>query len=172
MNRPQMTLMAAGAVLFLAGGVVHAQSGKPQPTTGNSAVDQLLPPVGKPNPGNPPAAAAVNDGEAYHRAPDSAQTPEELAATQRLNAQIAARNQQAEDTERAQAEAYAASRAQYEQSVNDATQAQLAYEESVRQADAARRAWEAERDRADQARADWLANTRPCAAGRCVIPRS
>ena len=171
MNRPQMTFLAAGAALILASGGALAQSGKPQPAPRQSdSVDQLLPPAGKPAP--TPTTPPVNDGEAYHRAPDEAQTPEELAATQRLNAEIANRNQSLDAAERADAEAYAASRAQYEQTVNEATQAQLAYEESVRQADAAQRAWQEERDRADRAHADWLATTRPCAAGRCVIPRT
>lgn len=89
-------------------------------------------------------------GEAYHRAPDSQQTPEELARTAALNAEIAARNDQAEAREQADIAAYEASKAEYE---------------------AAARAYEAEASAAATARANYEADLRAAEAARAQYER-
>lgn len=126
--------------------------------------DQLLnvAPAEKPAPPKP----VVNDGEAYHRADDSQQDPEELRFTRALNDEIASRNQLAENQERADQAAFEAERARYEEEVAKATAAQLAYEEDLRRAEAERRRWDADRAR-------WEADVRACTAGdrsRCGAP--
>jgi hypothetical protein len=106
----------------------------------------------------------INDGEAYHRADDARQDPEELRTTQALNAEIASRNDLAENQERADQAAFEAERARYEEAVTKAAAAQLAYEEDLRRTEAARRQWEA-----DHAR--WQADVRACETGdrtRCA----
>ncbi|MBU1345704.1 MAG: cell wall hydrolase [Alphaproteobacteria bacterium] len=130
------------------------------PALAQDQVDQLLKPT-------PAAPAAVNDGEAYHRADDSEQDPVEVRTTQALNDEIASRNTLAENQERADQVAFEAERARHEQLVAQSLQARLDYEEALRQADDARRRWEA-----DQAR--WEADVRACQAGdrlRCGPPR-
>lgn len=80
-------------------------------------------------------------GEQYHRAPDSKQNPAEVAATVRLNAEIAARNAAAE-----QAEAQA--RAAYEQ-------ANARWREETARAEAERAQWQASTSVAMSAQAQW-----------------
>ncbi len=131
--------------------------------------DQLLNAEPKPASATPPAPAApvVNDGEAYHRADDSRQDPEELRTTQALNDEIASRNQLAENQERADQAAFEAERGRYEQIVVETTAARLAYEDALRQTQAAQVRYEAERAR-------WEADVRACQAGdrmRCAPTR-
>jgi len=149
----------ASATLFLSTGIGLAQtaaSGPSQP----DPVDQLL----RPDPADRPAPI-VNDSEAYHRADDADQDPAEVRTTQALNAEIASRNQLAENQKRADQEAYELERARHQAAVDQATRERLAYEEDVRQADAARRQWEIDRD---QHAADVLA----CRSGdRSRCPR-
>ncbi len=89
-------------------------------------------------------------GESYHRAPDAEQNPAEVAATVQLNAEVAARNAAAAQTEaeaqaawesedakwRAEAAAAETARAQWEADVAAAEAAQAQYERE-------RAAWEA-----------------------------
>ena len=105
-----------------------------------------------------PQSAPVTDGEAYRRADDAQQDPEELRVTQALNAEIASRNTLAENQERAD-------RARYEETVTASTQAQLAYEEEVRRSRAAQGEWEAEQARWQAEHARWEADVRACEAG-------
>lgn len=131
--------------------------------------DQLLNAEPGPTSGATPAPAApvVNDGEAYHRADDSRQDPEELRTTQALNDEIASRNQLAENQERADQAAFEAERARHEEAVAAATAAQLAYEGALRQAEAEQRRYEADRAR-------WEGDVRACNAGdrtRCAPAR-
>lgn len=155
-----LTACAAAFAFALAAGGAGAQEPAAQTRPADQA-DQLLTravPTG--------TAASVNDGEAYHRADDSEQTPEELRMTRALNDEIASRNQLAENQERADREAFEAERARYEETVTAATRARLAYEEDVRRAEAAQRQWEADRAR-------WEADVRACQAGdrsRCAPP--
>lgn len=123
-------------------------------------------------PTTPPPPSAEEEarlralGEAYHRAPDEAQTPEELAATTRLNAEIAARNDAASKQESADQAAYAQARADYEASVERGRAERLNYEEGVRTSEAAQRQYEADRAR-------WEQRVRDCNAGvrtACLQP--
>ena len=159
------TLATGLAALTLAAGAAGAQT----PTAGTrqaDRADQLLSAVQAPAAAPAPAPAPLNDGEAYHRADDSEQTPEELRTTRALNDEIASRNQLAENQEQAD-------RAKHEAAVTAATQAQLAYEEDLRRAAAAQTAWEAEQARWQAERARWEADVRACNAGdrtRCSTP--
>jgi parvulin-like peptidyl-prolyl isomerase len=105
-------------------------------------------------------------GEAYHRAPDEAQTPEELQRTMQLNADIAARNDAAAKQESVDQAAYAQARADYEASIERGRAERLNYEESLRASEAAQRQYQADRAR-------WEQRTRDCAAGvraACLQP--
>lgn len=148
------TLAACTAVLTfaLAAGSVEAQTPAVQAGSTDQA-DQLL---GQARITATPAP--VNDGEAYRRADDSEQSPEELRITRALNDEIASRNQLAENQERADRE-------KHEASVAAATQAQLAYEEDVRRSQAAQGEWEAQQARWQAERARWEADVRACEAG-------
>jgi hypothetical protein len=158
------TPSACAALLVLAlgagAGAAGAQTATGQARPADQA-DQLLSQAR-----TAPAPPPVNDGEAYHRAEDSEQTPEELRTTRALNDEIASRNQLAENQEQAD-------RAKHEAAVTAATQAQLAYEEDLRRAAAAQTAWEAEQARWQAERARWEADVRACNAGdrtRCSTP--
>lgn len=151
----------AAFAFALAAGAAQAQK-PPAQTRPADQADRLLTQA-VPTQAPPP----VNDGEAYHRADDAEQTPEELRMTRALNDEIASRNQLAENQERADREAFEAERARYEETVTAATRARLAYEEDVRRSEAAQRQWEADRAR-------WEADVRACQAGdrsRCAPPR-
>ena len=74
-------------------------------------------------------------GETYHRAPDTAQDPDELAATAKLNAMTAA-HAEAEARYRAEAAAAATLQANYEADQRTAAAARAEYER-------ARATWEA-----------------------------
>ena len=168
MIRTRTLAACAVALTFaLAAGVVEAQK-PPAQTQPADRADQLL---GQAEPASPPP---VNDGEAYRRADDSEQTPEELRITQALNDEIASRNRLAENQERADQAAFEAERAKYEATVTASTQAQLAYEEDVRRSEAAQRAYLEEQTRWQADRARWEADVRACQAGdrsRCAPPR-
>lgn len=162
MIRTRTLAACAAALTFaLAAGAAQAQKAPAQTRPADRA-DQLLPQAQTTATPTP-----VNDGEAYHRADDAEQTPEELRMTRALNDEIASRNALAENQERADQATFEAERAKYEQTVTAATQAQLAYEEDVRRSEAAQRQWEADRAR-------WEADVRACQAGdrmRCAPPR-
>ncbi len=147
-----LTAGAAFLALLLTAGAASARSGQVQSGQAPSGdrADALLTPA--------PAPAPLNDGEAYHRADDAQQDPEELRITRALNDEIASRNQLAENQERAD-------RAGYEETVAAATQAQLAYEEEARRSQAAQSDWEAEQARWQAERARWEADVRACSAG-------
>jgi len=122
------------------------------------------------------APAAVSDpvadllrsqGERYHRAPDSAQDPDELRRTQALNAEITAQNDLAENEDRANAAAQ--------------TEAQRRYQSALEAADADRQRYEADLRTAAEAKAvhdrqmaDWQATVAACERGdraRCKAGR-
>lgn len=155
----KMTTLAIAAALGLAltGEAALAQTDKPMAPPSSDSADRLP---------HAPATPAVNDGEAYHRAPDSAQDPAEVRTTQALNDEIASRNQLIDSQEQAD-------RAKYEETVTASTQARLAYEEDVRRAQAAQSDWEAEQARWQAERDRWEADVRACEAGdrsRCAPP--
>lgn len=104
-------------------------------------------------------------GEAYHRAPDAQQDPAELAATASLNAEIAARNDQAEAREQAEIAKYEAAKAEfaaatsaYEAAASEAATAQANYEADLRAAQAAQAQYE--RDQAE-----WRRRVAACERG-------
>ena len=104
-------------------------------------------------------------GEAYHRAPDAQQNPAELAATASLNAEIAARNDQAEAREQADIAKYEAAKAEYaaatsayEIAASAAATAQANYEADLRASQAAQAQYE--RDQAE-----WRRRVAACEAG-------
>jgi len=106
------------------------------------------------------AARLLALGETYHRAPDTAQDPEELAATAKLNAMIAAHNEAAERQEANDTAAYAEAEARYRAEAAAAATLQANYEADQRTAAAARAEY-------DRARATWEAMIRACeASGR------
>tara|TARA_R110002167_G_scaffold37267_10_gene116871 strand:- start:1390 stop:1848 length:459 start_codon:yes stop_codon:yes gene_type:complete len=113
----------------------------------------------------PPESAAEEAllkarGETYHRAPDTAQDPAELAATARLNATIVAHNDEAARQEAANRAAYAEAEARYRVEAAAAATMQANYEADQRAAIAARAEY-------DRARAVWEAMIRSCeASGR------
>ncbi|WP_428151492.1 cell wall hydrolase [Brevundimonas sp.] len=159
--------LAAALAFALAAGAAHAQK-PPVQTRPADQADQLL------NQAPPANPAPVNDGEAYHRADDSEQTPEELRTTRALNDEIASRNQLAENQERSDQARFEAERAKHEEVVAASTQAQLAYEEDVRRSAAAQSQWQADQARWQAERARWEADVRACQAGdrsRCAPPR-
>lgn len=128
--------------------------------TAQDRVDQLLPPATA-----KPVAAGVPDvDDAEMQVPVTAQDPEERRLTQALNAEITARNERAENQERAERAAFEAERARHETQAAEALSRRLAWEESARAADEAQRRWEADRAR-------WEADVQACAAGdrtRCA----
>lgn len=146
MRRYGMRLTAAVMGMTLAVGTgAHTQD----------RVDQLFP-TAKPAP-----------GEADRQASDAEQDPAEVRTTQALNAEITARNDLAENQERADQAVFEAERARWEQQQALNNQARLDWEASVRASDEARRRWEADRAR-------WEADVRACEAGdssRCATPK-
>lgn len=94
-------------------------------------------------------------GEAYHRAPDSAQTEAELAATRALNAEIVAQNDLAAKQEEADRLAYDTALARHQVEVEQT-------EARARSAAEAARAAQAQYDRDYAA---WEARVRACQAG-------
>ncbi|MFZ4166411.1 cell wall hydrolase [Brevundimonas sp. NPDC058933] len=108
-----------------------------------------------------------SQGERYHRAPDSAQDPDELRRTQALNAEITAQNDLAENEDRANAAAQ--------------TEAQRRYQSALEAADADRQRYEADLRTAAEAKAvhdrqmaDWQATVAACERGdraRCKAGR-
>lgn len=103
-------------------------------------------------------------GESYSAAPDAEQDPAEVAATIRLNAEIAARNDAAE---RRELEAAAAWRAEDERW--RAETARLETERAQWEADNA--AAEAARLRFEREYATWQAEVAACqSTGRCLAP--
>jgi hypothetical protein len=87
------------------------------------------PPLGY-NPNDPASVEAYlrARGEAYHRAPDIEQNPEEVRRTQALNAEIAAQNELAASEEAANQAAYEAEQARYADSMAAAEAERLNYE--------------------------------------------
>jgi phage-related minor tail protein len=99
-----------------------------------------------PQTANPPAGSEEwlrLRGEMYHRAPDSEQNPAEVAATVRLNAEIAARNAAAAEAE---------------------VQAQTEFDQR-------NASWRAETARLETERAQWEANNSVAAAARAQWER-
>lgn len=120
---------------------------------------------------DPVADLLRSQGERYHRAPDSAQDPDELRQTQALNDEIVAQNDLAENEDRANAAAHAKAQAQYqaelEASAIQARAARERHESDLRTAAEAQAAYERQM-------ADWRATVAACERGdraRCNAGR-
>ena len=127
-----------------------------------------------------PAPAASSDpvgdlmrrqGERYHRAPDSAQNPDELRRTQALNDEIVAQNDLAENEDRTNQAAYAEAQRRYQAEVAQSdAQARAAREQHEADLRAAAEA----QARYDGEMADWRATVAACERGdraRCNAGR-
>lgn len=110
-----------------------------------------------PDPTDPASRDAVlrARGEAYHRASDSEQTPEELAETRRLNDQIVAANDAAGKAEAAAQLEYDAALARYQTEVR----------RNAEQAEAATQAARAAQEQYDRDYAAWREQVRLCESG-------
>ena len=118
-------------------------------------------------PSDPVADLLRSQGERYHRAPDSAQDPDELRRTQALNAEITAQNDLAENEDRANAAAHAQAQARYQSELETAEAERLRYESDLRTAAEAKALYENQM-------ADWQATVAACERGdraRCNAGR-
>jgi len=168
----------AAAVLALLSGPVLAQSTQPADN-----VDALLgSPARTPAPAPTPAAqtrtpastaAALElKGETNGPAPDSEQNPVEVSITQRLNAQVAERNELADQTDQANAAAHAEAVHDYREEKAD-VQAETERLRIDAQINAQSRAeYDADQEaRYQKAMADWRATVAACERGntaRCT----
>jgi hypothetical protein len=168
--RPYFVIALAAVALATQGQAqvqaqVQAQTSDPAPYApqGDYRDQRQLPP--RPSPDDPAARAAWERarGEAYRRAPDSAQTEAELAATRALNAEITAQNELAAKQEAADRLAHAAALARY----------QIAVQQTEARARAAAEATRAAQDQYDRDYAAWEERVRACEAGvrvACAAP--
>lgn len=148
--------LAAVAALLLAAAPVVAQTKPPQPSDKTAAA------TSDPTPGSEEWLRLR--GESYSAASDAEQDPAEVAATIRLNAEIAARNDAAERSEIEGTAAWQAEDARWR-----AETARLETQRAQWEADAA--AAEAARLRYERERAAWEAEVAACErTGRCLAP--
>lgn len=144
----RQTLIAAAA-LMLAAAPVFAQTAPtpPNPEPGSEAWLRMR-------------------GEMYSRAPDSEQNPAEVAATARLNAEIAARNAAAAEAEAGAAASFEERNAAWRAETSRLETERAQWEANAAAARAAQAQWE--RDRAA-----WEAEVEACRrSGRvCVTPQ-
>ena len=105
-------------------------------------------------------------GETYSRAPDSEQNPAEVAATARLNAEIAARNSAADQAEAEASGSFEQRNAQWREETARLETERAQWEANAAAAKAAQAQWE--RDRAA-----WEAEVEACRrSGRvCITPQ-
>lgn len=149
----RFALAAATAVLLAAAPAV-AQTTPPQ-----APVQQTTAPVASPTPGSQEWLRLR--GESYRAAPDAEQDPAEVVATVRLNAEIAARNAAADQSEAQAISAFEAENARWR-----AETARLETQRAQWEADAA--AAEAARMRYARERAAWEAELAACERARRV----
>lgn len=118
-------------------------------------------------PSDPIGDLLRSKGERYHRAPDSAQDPDELRQTQALNAEIVAQNDLAENEDRANAAAYSEAQARYQAEMEAAEADRQRYETEAGAIGEAQARYE-------RAMADWRATVAACERGdraRCEAGR-
>jgi hypothetical protein len=125
MKRMRLIGATALAAFLLAAGGAQAWITDPNIQSGGQTGDNADPLLIRPDQTRP-KPPVVNDGEAYHRADDSEQDPDELRTTRALNDEVAARNQLAENQDRADQEAFELERARYQAFANDALRERLA----------------------------------------------
>ncbi len=141
------------------------------PATAQTPARAQTPPKPAQSASSDPVGDLLRKGEAYHRAPDSAQDPDELRRTQALNEEIVAQNDLAENEDHANAAAHARAQAQYqaelEASAIAARAAHERHESDLRTAAEAQAAY-------DRQMADWRATVTACERGdraRCNAGR-
>lgn len=161
----KIPLLSAAAVLsMLAAGAAAAQTPQPAPYAASDGYrDQRALPTLDPNDPKSRDAWLQARGEAYHRAPDSAQTEEELRATRILNDEITARNDLADRADEASRLEYDAAFARY--------QVELRRTQERARADA--EATRAAQDQYDRDYAAWRDLVMRCQAGQraaCATP--
>ncbi|MNQ50593.1 hypothetical protein D3C85_645460 [compost metagenome] len=118
-------------------------------------------------PHDPVADLLRSQGERYHRAPDSAQDPDELRRTQALNDEIVAQNDLAENEDRANAAAHAKAQAQYQAELEAGEIERQRHEADLRTAAQAQADYE-------RRMADWRDTVAACGRGdrtRCEAGR-
>jgi hypothetical protein len=157
--RPTLALSLAALALMAAPAMALSQAAPAAPSTPADPVEALL----------------RQKGEQYHRAPDAAQNPAEVSATQRLNTEVSIRNEMAEQADRLNAAQVRAARAEYREQVAD-NQAEMERREIDATINAQSRAeFNAEQQaRYEAAMADWRATVWACETGdtaRCRADR-
>jgi hypothetical protein len=139
--------LIAAAALTLAAAPVLAQTAPKTPAPADTGSQEWL----------------RQRGEQYHRAPDSEQNPAEVAATVRLNAEIAARNDAAANAEAEAAAVYETGNASWRADTARLETERAQWEANVAAANAAQAQWE--RDHAA-----WEAEMAACQrAGRVCV---
>ena len=144
--------LAAATAVLLAAAPAIGQTTPPQSPTRQTAA-----PAASPTPGSEEWLRLR--GESYRSAPEAEQDPAEVAATIRLNAEIAARNAAAERSEAEAAAAFEAENARWR-----AETARLETQRAQWEADAA--AAQAARLRYERERAAWEAEMKACQRAR------
>jgi len=170
MKRTAPVLAAVAALL--AGPTLAQQSSTPAPAPADNVSALLGAPA--PTQGSQTrtqATASTNaalelKGETNAPAPDSEQNPVEVSITQRLNAQVAQRNELADQTDQANAAAYSEAVHEYKEQKAD-VQAETERQQIDAQINAQSRAeYNAEQeDRYQKAMADWRATVAACDRG-------
>ena len=181
---------AVSALMLVASPAIVLAQTTPAPAPSDDAVSALLgaqsapvssapvssPPVSSPpaptrsSPASaqqsPAAAALEARGETNGPAPDSAQNPVELTITQRLNAEVARRDEMADQTDRANQAEHAADVAEYKEAVadNQAERERIGIDAQINAQ--SRAEYDADQEaRYQKAMADWRATNDACQRG-------
>ena len=176
---------AVSALMLVASPAIVLAQTTPAPAPSDDAVSALLgaqsAPVSSPSVSSPPAptrsspasaqqspaaAALEARGETNGPAPDSAQNPVELTITQRLNAEVARRDEMADQTDRANQAEHAADVAEYKAAVadNQAERERIGIDARINAQ--SRAEYDADQEaRYQKAMADWRATNDACQRG-------
>jgi hypothetical protein len=155
--------VTAGLLLLPTGGLVQAQTATSVYSAPDPYRDQRVLPSADATDAQAREALLRARGEAYHRAPDSAQTEEELRVTRALNAETAAQSALADKADEAARLDYQAALARH----------QIEAQQSQERARAAAQAVRAAQDQYDRDYAAWLESVRLCRSGvraACAAP--
>lgn len=171
-SRPFAAALSALMLVACPAAVLAQTTTAPAPA--NDAVSALLgepqtPPAPEPDaaPSAPTAATALElKGETNGPAPDSAQNPVEITITQRLNAEVARRDEMAAQTDRTNQAEHQAEVAEYKEAVadNQAERERIAIDAQINAQ--SRAEYDADQeDRYQKALADWRATNAACQRG-------
>lgn len=149
----RLILATAGGALLLAAVPVLAQTTAPQATAAGK-IQTLSAPAGS-------EEWLRQRGESYSAAPDSEQSPAEVAETVRLNAEIAARNAAAERAEAESQAIFERQSAQWREETARLETQRVQYEADLAASNARRAAYE-------RAHAAWEAEVAACERARRV----